>query len=98
MKLNSAQIERTLHQFEAEAIPAEHPVVPNLERLFGDHTYFLDNNGLSIVEPVEAEQKAGGRGVVVNLASWSDGNASRLQPHDPEPTELVVDLDGDTRH
>jgi hypothetical protein len=98
MKLNSAQIERALHQFDAEAIPAEHPVVPKLEQLFGDHTYFLDSNGLNIVEPVEAEQKDGKLGVVVNLASWADRNASSLQPHEPEPTERVVDLDIDTRH
>jgi|SwirhisoilCB1_FD_contig_31_41322_length_453_multi_4_in_0_out_0_1 hypothetical protein len=102
MKLNSAQIERTLHQFDAQAIPAEHPAVPKLEQLFGDHTYFLDNNGLSIVEPVEAEQGNGngnGRhGVVVILASWADRNAASLEPHEPEPTELVVDLEGDLRH
>lgn len=96
MKLNSAQIERTLHQFDAQAIPAEHPAVPKLEQLFGDHTYFLDNNGLSIVEPVEAEQ--GRQGVVVILASWADRNAASLEPHEPEPTELVVDLESDLRH
>ncbi len=96
MKLNAAQIERTLHQFDAQAIPAEHPAVPKLEQLFGDHTYFLDNNGLSIVEPVEAEQ--GRQGVVVILASWADRNAASLEPHEPEPTELVVDLESDIRH
>ncbi len=98
MKLNSAQIERTLHQFDAEAIPPEHPVISKLERLFGDHTYFLDDNGLNIVEPVEAEQTDGRLGVVVNLASWSDANAASLQPHEPEPTELLIDLEADTRH
>jgi hypothetical protein len=98
MKLNSSQIEQTLHQFEAEAIPAEHPVVPNLERLFGEHTYFLDNNGLNIVEPVDSERQGAARGVIVNLASWVDGQASSLQPHEPERTDLVVDLEADTRH
>jgi hypothetical protein len=98
MKLNSSQIEQTLHQFEAEAIPAEHPVVPNLERLFGEHTYFLDNHGLNIVEPVDGARQDTARAVVVNLASWVDGQASSLQPHEPERTELVVDLEADTRH
>ncbi|HEY6981421.1 hypothetical protein [Reyranella sp.] len=98
MKLNSSQIERTLHQFDAQAIPAEHPAIPKLERLFGDHTYFLDNNGLNIVEPVEAEQADNRFGVIVNLASWTDDSAASLQPHEPEPTELVVDLETDLRH
>ena len=31
MKLNSAQIEQTLHQIEAEAIPVDHPILPQLE-------------------------------------------------------------------
>lgn len=98
MKLNSAQIERTLNQFDAQAIPAEHPAMPKLERLFGNHTYFLDNNGLSIVEPVEPEQTDRRLGVVVNLASWTDDSEGSLQPHEPEPTELVVDLETDLRH
>ena len=98
MKLNDAQIDKTLHQLEGEAIPAEHPAMPQLKRLFGDHTYFLNGNGLNIVEPVEAPSDIGRRGVVVNLASWTDESAERLQPHDPESTDLVVDLETDSRH
>ncbi len=103
MKMNSAQIQQTLHslnaaQLNAEAIPPEHPMMSQLERLFGDHTYFLDSRGLNIVEPVEAGQVDGRLGVVVNLANWTDSNAESLQPHQPEPTETVVDLTVDSRH
>jgi hypothetical protein len=98
MKMNTAQIRQTLHQYQAQALPAEHPLVPQLERLFGDHTYFLDGNGLNIVEPVEPEQADGLHGVVVNLASWADEKAQSLQPHKPEATDMVVDLEGETRH
>ena len=102
MKMNSAQIEQTLHklnaqEFKAEAIPAGHPMMSQLERLFGDHTYFLDSNGLSIVEPLEPENDAR-LGVVVNLACWADDRAESLQPHAPETTELVIDLRTDSRH
>jgi hypothetical protein len=45
MRLTSALVERTLSQFEAEAIPDNHPVIPQLRGLFGDHTFFLDGNG-----------------------------------------------------
>ena len=98
MKMNTAQIRQTLHQYHAQALPAEHPLVPQLERLFGDHTYFLDGNGLNIVEPVEPEQPDGLHGVVVNLASWADETKASLEPHEPEPTDLVVDLETDTHH
>ncbi|TMJ93643.1 MAG: hypothetical protein E6G77_23760 [Alphaproteobacteria bacterium] len=52
MKLTSTQIERTLTQFRGEAIPDNHPVIPQLNSLFGEHTFFLDSHGLNIVEPV----------------------------------------------
>ncbi len=55
MKLSPAQVERTVSQLQIEAIPDNHPLVPQLNRLFGEHTYFLDQNGLSIVEPADSE-------------------------------------------
>ena len=92
MKLTSAQVERTLTQFEGEVIPDNHPVVPQLNSLFGEHTFFLDSQGLNIVEP--AEVSGAGAGVqsakVVNLANWSDANPTRLEAHEPEPTDVVV--------
>jgi hypothetical protein len=98
MKLNSAQIDKALHQWDGEPISAEHPAMPQLRRQFGDHTYFLDGNGLNIVEPVEVEEDLGLRCVVVNLASWTDASAKSLQPHDPESTDLVIDLEIDSLH
>ena len=97
MKLTSAQIERTLSQFEAQAIPESHPLLPRLNELFGDHTFFLDSNGLNIVEPT-AEPIGGENSVarVVNLTNWSDANTSDLAAHEPEPTDAIVELE--TKH
>jgi len=93
MKLTSAQVERTLMQFEAQAVPSNHPAVPQLSEMFGDHTFFLDSNGLNIVEPVEAGPDTGTQPVqVVNLANWADETLTRLAPHEPEPTSAIVDL------
>ena len=55
MKLSPAQVERTVNQLQIEAIPDNHPLVPQLNRLFGEHSYFLDQNSLSIVEPADDE-------------------------------------------
>jgi len=103
MKMTSAQIQQTLHtlnaaKLNAETVPPEHPMMSQLERLFGEHTYFLDSRGLNIVEPVEAGHADGRLGVVLNLASWTDSRAESLQPHQPEPTETMVDLEADSRH
>jgi hypothetical protein len=97
MKLNSAQVERTLDQFEAQALPDNHPVVPQLNKLFGEHTFFLDSSGLNVLEPVEdAPEMETQTGKVVNVAYWSDDNLTKLTPHEPEPTGVVIVLE--SRH
>jgi hypothetical protein len=94
MKLTSAQVERTINQFEAQAIPDGHPVVPQLNELFGDHTFLLDSNGLNILEPAdEASQELVQAARVINLANWSDENLTRLAPHEPEPTGAIIELE-----
>ena len=96
MKLNSTQVEQTLTQFEAQVIPEDHPLVLQLTELFGDHTFFLDGNGLNVVEPKEGTDAGTPAGTVVNVASWSDAELTALVPHEPEPTEVVVMLE--SRH
>jgi hypothetical protein len=95
MKLNSAQVKQTLTQFEAQVIPEDHPLVPKLNELFGDHTFFLDGNGLNVVEPNESTRVGPPAGTVVNLASWRDAQSTGLVPHEPEPTEVVVILESE---
>ena len=92
MKLSAARVERTLSQIDAQAIPDDHPVVPKLNNLFGEHTFFLDSNGLNIVEPAEPTTAEDLSGQVINLASWSEANPTSLEPHEPEPTDVVVQL------
>jgi hypothetical protein len=91
MKLNTALVERTLAEFEAKAIPDNHPVVPQLNDLFGEHTYFLNGSGLHVVEPASADTDPA-EGKVVKLASWVDAQRSGLKPHEPEPTDVVIPL------
>jgi hypothetical protein len=90
MKLKPATVERTLAQFPAQAIPADHPAVSQLNSLFGDHTFFLDGQGLSILEPVPAAPRESAQ--VVRLADWKDAEKSGLVPHEPEQTDFVVTL------
>ena len=89
MRLTAEQVERTLHQFDAQPIPDDHPVVEQLNDMFGDHTFFLDSHGLSVVEPTEPEA---GTATVINIADWSDEDLTRLAPHPPQRTDVVVVL------
>jgi hypothetical protein len=92
MKMTSALVKQTLSQIEAQPIPDNHPACPQLTRLFGDHTFFLDNNGLNIVEPSGRTETGSAVANVVRLASWADAKRENLKAHEPEPTDAVVEL------
>ena len=94
MQLTPAQVRRTLAQFEAQEIPSDHSAMPQLTRLFGEHTFFLDRNGLSIVEPLDSDQASGANMCkVVCVADWNDADPPSLEPHEPVSTEIVVQLE-----
>jgi hypothetical protein len=92
MKLTSELVKRTLSQFEAQAIPDNHPALRQLKERFGDHTFFVDSNGLNIVEPAEPTQEGAQEGKIVNLANWTDADPPTLAPHEPELTDVVIML------
>ncbi len=54
------------------------------------NTFFLDRNGLNIVEPAEAAGAAAQSAKVVNLGSWSDADPTGLELHEPEATDIVI--------
>jgi hypothetical protein len=92
MKLPEVMIEKTLDQLDATVLPEVHPAIRELNRRFGDHTLFLDDAGLSVIEPIESDEPSQTEGVVVNLASWSDSERTSLELHKPEVTDIVVEL------
>ena len=90
MRLNETQLKQTLNQMQAEVLPDSHPVTAQLTDLFGDHTFFLDQNGLKVLEPAETSASDVQTSQVVSLADWSDATLTSLKPHAPEPTGTVV--------
>ncbi|KGM32701.1 hypothetical protein [Inquilinus limosus] len=92
MKLNTALVDRTVTRFGAQAVPDNHPAMAQLNTMFGEHTFFLDGNGLHIVEAVELAPTGAPAGQVIRLASWADAERTTLAPHEPEPTDVVIEL------
>lgn len=92
MRLSAARAEQAMAQFEAQAIPDTHPSVPQLKSLYGDHTFFLAPNGLNIVEPIPRSNSGVQTATVVNVANWTDDSATSLAPHEPEATDVIVEL------
>jgi hypothetical protein len=94
MKLTSEQIDGVTSQFEAQHVPQDTRMIAELNRLFGEHTFFLDNNGLHIVEELAEPEEAGAPIVrVMKLAGWADPDHKTLAAHPPEPTDVVINLD-----
>lgn len=92
MKLSARQIEHTTEQISAQALPEDHPMMAELIPLFGHHTYFLDREGLEIVEKTGDLPDGTTTASIVKLASWADMNRTTLAPHAPQPTDTLVRL------
>lgn len=89
MKLSPAQVRRVTENFDGRVVPEGHAASPELETIFGRHTFFLDSDGLTIIEQSAADSE---KGNVVKLATWTDAKRTKLEPHEPEPTSIVVEI------
>ena len=93
MRLTAKQIERTESQIAGQALPDNHPAISQLTQIYGDHTFFVDEEGLGIVETPEPGHTDSAAARVVKLCSWADGERTALAAHEPRSTDVVVDLD-----
>lgn len=96
MKLSARQIAQIKDRIGAQPVPDNHPLVPQLTDLFGSHTFFLDREGLDIVETAEPESVRARTATVVKLARWADDKRTTLAPHAPVPTDVVVEIGPET--
>lgn len=92
MKLNEAQISKTLAQFPAQVLAEDHPAAAQFRELFGHHTFFLDARGLHVLELLEVPGMEAQDGEMVSLGDWSDADFTKLTTHQPEPTGVVICL------
>jgi hypothetical protein len=90
MKLSSEKLESVLEQIDVAVIPDDHPSLPKLRDVFGDHTFFVDASGLIIVEPLEQDPVTGG---LIKIASWDDADPPHLVAHTPEETDILIELE-----
>ena len=94
MRPTQNDVDNTARRLEARPFPQNHPVADSLVELFGEHTFFVDADGLFIVESAERERDGGAElGRVVKLANWVDGHRTVLSPHRREGADIVVTLD-----
>jgi len=90
MKLSSEKLGSVLEQIDAEVIPNDHPSLPKLRKIFGDHTFFVDDGGLKIIQPLDQHPQTGG---LVKIARWDDADPPHLVAHTPEATDILIELE-----
>ena len=93
MKLSALHTAQAARQLDSWVVPETHPVNPSLCETFGDHTFFLDSEGLVIAEPSESEDAdAAELARIVKLAAWADDARTELAAHPREDTGLLIVL------
>ncbi len=92
MKLSADQIEQVHDKTGVDPIPKNHPSLPELRDGFGDHTFYLDSDGLHIWELTEAAGEEGQVIHAVRVASWTNEEKTSLSPHEPQSSEAIVKL------
>jgi hypothetical protein len=90
MKLSSEKLGTVLEQIDAKVIPADHPSLPKLRKVFGDHTFLVDDSGLTIIQPLDQQPQTGG---LVKIARWDDADPPHLVAHTPEQTNVLIKLE-----
>jgi hypothetical protein len=94
MKLTLPRSAHAAHQIDAWVVPEDHPANQSLSETFGEHTFFLDSEGLSVVEPKGmTADGAAELARVVRLAAWADEERTELTPHTPKETEFLIVVD-----
>lgn len=93
MKLTSEQVGAIERQTGAIPIPEDNDANEALTNVFGEHTFYADQNGLHVLEPVNIEEQDGDHAEVIQIAEWANDSKDELQPIEPQRTGAVLGLD-----
>ena len=92
MKLSSAQIAAVEQATGANPLPEEEPAQAKLAEALGDHTFYVDQQGLVILESPEAAATPEDTLEIVRVGRWVEGNEQQLALTPAERTGQVLDL------
>ena len=92
MKLNAQQVDAIERQTGASPIPEDNPANETLLNAFGEHTFYVDQSGLHVLETVELDDADGDHAAVIQVAQWANEEKNELQPIEPRQTGAVLGL------
>ena len=104
MKLTDANIKTVKETLGADPLEADNPAIEPLTQNFGEHTFYVGQEGLFVFEPdaeandpeqANGEDKEADDGNTVRLmliAAWTDEKREAIRAVEPQPTEMTVSL------
>lgn len=92
MRLTSQQAAAVKQELGADSLEEENPAMESLQKLFGDHTFYVGEEGLLVFERIDNAGDGDTRAQMILVAAWTDENKNALSPIEPQPTTIVVDL------
>lgn len=94
MKLTDQQVDRVRETTGLNPYPDDAPAAAELRSHFGDHTFYLDTNGLYIWEEEGAADGASRPATAIQIAAVTkDANGTpALMVVEPQKTSAVIDL------
>lgn len=93
MKLTEQQLVSAHAALGVDPIPDDHPAMAELREAFGDHTFYVFDQGLLVFEPDTDVETSESSARLTVAAQWADDDKTSLAPVDSLPTQIVVDLE-----
>ncbi len=92
MLLTDHQIAIVQDQTGVTPLPADDAFTHALSRLYGVHTFYLTQDGLSYIEKFAEILTDHDPARFVRIAEWADPSRTRLQKIEPEAQPCAVDF------
>ncbi len=92
MKLTRAQADQVRENLDLDAIDESQDIQSDLESVLGEHTFFINDNGLFIFREQPKQDGANDQARLLVVAAWTNDDNKDLKPIDP-PSEVDVVFD-----
>lgn len=92
MKLSADHKLQIQQQLQADPIPDDEPVVDRLTKVFGDHTFYVTEEGVLVWDWLDKPNGTAGRLIALQVASWTDLDFEELHLHEPIQTGIIINL------
>jgi hypothetical protein len=94
MMLTEEQVAAIKRQLDIEALEESNPSMDMLRKQFGEHTFYVGEDGLYMFEGLDAPSHPGQPANMVQVGAWTDENRNAMKPVKHNVTDVLVDLAG----